>query len=118
MEDAMRNVRPQMKVVDSTGAEVGTVDELKMGDPEAITAEGQTANENRGLVSNLADTIVGSEPDVPPQLADRLLRTGYIKIDSKGLFAKDVYAAGDSIERVEGDTVYLSLNKDELAAEM
>lgn len=33
------------------------------------------------------DAFTGSEPDVPPQLAEKLLHTGYIKIDAEILFS-------------------------------
>ena len=46
----------------------------------------------------------GARPNVPPPFADRLVRIGYIKVDRKGLFARDVYAASE-IDRVEDDPV-------------
>jgi hypothetical protein len=79
-----------MRVVDANGKEIGKVDFVKMGDPGAVTTRGQDE---------------GARPNVPPPFADRLLRIGYIKVDRKGLFARDVYAAASEIDRVEDDPV-------------
>lgn len=71
------------------------------------------------LPAGLADrgpTRVGpAEPDVSPELARKLLRGGYVKIDSKGFFHRDRYAGADQIGRVDGDTLHLTATKDDLA---
>lgn len=107
-----------MTVVDSTGAEIGKVELVKMGDPEAVTPAGQDAGESEGVVRALADSIFGSEPDVPGPLAARLLRMGYLKVDGKGLLEADRYVASDQIAEVVEDTVRLRVPKDELTKEM
>lgn len=56
------------------------------------------------------------EPDVPGALAERLQRTGYLKIDSKGLFRRDVYVGADQITDVD-EVVHLGVTKDELTKE-
>ena len=53
---------------------------------------------------------------------DQLLRIGYIKVDRKGLFARDAYAAASEIDRVEddpvkGDKVILKVPEDMLLQE-
>lgn len=107
-----------MTVVDSAGAEVGKVELLKMGDPEAVTTAGQRAGESEGVVRALADSIFGSEPDVPGPLAARLLRLGYLKVDGKGLLEADRYVASDQIAGVADNTVRLSVPKGQLTKEM
>jgi hypothetical protein len=107
-----------MTVVDNAGAQVGKVELVKMGDPESITTEGQRVGESEGVVRALADSIFGSEPDVPGPLAARLLRMGYVKVDGKGLLEADRYVASDQIAGVDGDTVRLTVSKDELTREM
>jgi hypothetical protein len=107
-----------MTVVDSAGAEIGKVELVKMGDPESVTTEGQRTGESEGVVHALADSIFGSEPDVPGPLAARLLRLGYVKVDGKGLLEADRYVASDQIAGVDGDTVRLKVSKDELTREM
>ena len=77
-----------MRVVDANGKEIGKVEFVKMGDPDAVTTKG----EDEAL-----------RPNVLQPFADRLLRIGYIKVDRRGLFARDVYAAATEIDRVEDD---------------
>lgn len=55
------------------------------------------------------------EPDVKTEIAGQLLHSGYIKIDSKGFFHRDRYAGADQIDRTEGDRLYLTVTKDDLA---
>lgn len=57
-----------------------------------------------------------AEPDVPPSLAQRLRRTGYVKVESKGLFRRDLYISADQIADVNGG-VQLSTTKAELIKE-
>jgi hypothetical protein len=85
-----------MGVVDADGEEVGKVEFVKMGDPQAVTIAGEDPS---------------TMPLVSRPFAERLLRVGYIQIDRKGLFARDAYAAATEIERVEGDAVHLNVPK-------
>jgi hypothetical protein len=101
----LAHITPGMRVVDSAGEAVGTVEELKMGDPEAITSEGQDGGSGYPLADAVADTI---SPDLPASVRSRLLRTGYVKVDAKGLFARDFYVGADDVEAVEADVVRLA----------
>lgn len=111
--DAMDQVRVDMRVVDNTGREVGTVEDFKVGDPEAVTTEGQAPASDGGLVGEIADTL-GAGPDIHPQAAERLARTGYLRIDRSGLFGGHAYVGADRIDSVVGDTVTLAVSADEL----
>lgn len=62
-------------------------------------------------------TFDAPEPDVPEEFRDRLIRTGYLKIDSKGLFRRDVYVSADQLDRVGDDDVFLNTTKDHLIKE-
>lgn len=53
--------------------------------------------------------------DVPDEVAQKLYRTGFVRIDSDGLFAADRYVTPDQITRVADDGVYLSATRNELA---
>ncbi|WP_460463897.1 hypothetical protein [Arthrobacter pigmenti] len=57
---------------------------------------------------------LGAGADLPEQFRERLLRLGYIKIDSKGLFKADCYAGADRLARVEDDVVHLNIDSSEL----
>lgn len=103
-----------MRVLDASGDELGRVDIVKMGDPGAATV-GADEPADPGFIASL---FVGRhEPDLPPELRDRLLRFGYLKVDGKGWIDTDRYITGDLIARVEADTVMLSVDKDLLLSD-
>jgi hypothetical protein len=102
------DVREGMRVVDAAGNEVGRVTVVKMGDPGAVTTQGQILNE---------PSLEAEKPHLPPELSERLLRIGYIKVDRKGLFRSDVYAGADQIAKVDGDTVHLAVDQHLLFSE-
>jgi hypothetical protein len=107
-------IRKGMRVVDANGEEIGKVEIVKMGDPAAATV-GADAERDAGLVQNFAEAFgFEPEPDVPAQLRRHMMRVGFIKIDSKGLFAKDRYVTADRIDVVASDTVGLNVRKDQL----
>ena len=91
-------------VVDSTGNEVGTVKFVKMGDPNAITDQGQE-DDDPGILGLGGDSY--DMGDLPEQARHQLMRVGFIHIDVS--WANDRYAAAGQIARVEANTVYLSV---------
>lgn len=111
---AMEQIEQGMRVVDVTGEEIGTVEDFKIGDPQAASAEGQGQPDDGGLLVDLAATAFGNEPDVDDEQAERLLRLGYIKIDRSGLFGGHAYTAADSIDHVAAGTVHLNARRDQL----
>ena len=113
---AIARVTEGMRVVDAAGTELGRVELVRMGDPAAVTTEGQRVGEPDGLVETIAETVSGPEPDLPPSLAARLERVGYIKIDGKGVFAADRYAAADQIADVSDEAVTLTVPGEQLPA--
>jgi hypothetical protein len=118
-EDApIEQVRENMRVVDRTGGELGRVELVKMGDPEAVTTAGQEEDEaSGGLVGVLRRTIGGAEPDVPAPFAARLLRQGFLKVDGKGALDRELYVSADQIDKVENDEVHLNTDKQNLIKE-
>jgi hypothetical protein len=99
-----------MRVVDAAGNEVGEVAVVKMGDPEAVTTQGQ--------VMDLDEPLLEVEkPNLPRPLAERLLRIGFIKVDRKGLFRRDAYVGADQIAKVDSGTVHLGVDQDALLTE-
>ena len=91
-------------VVDSTGKELGTVKFVKMGDPNAVTTEGQEDDDPGFLGLGDDSDDMG---DLPEQARHQLLRVGFIHIDVS--WANDRYAAAGQVARVENNTVYLSV---------
>jgi hypothetical protein len=110
----IERVQEGMRVVDADGNDIGSVEHLKMGDPEALTTAGNEPTVSAGYVPLTSDA---DEPEVPEPLRSDLLRVGYIKVDGKDLFDTDRYLRADVIERVEGDKVYLRLPQGRLAVE-
>ncbi|MBB5789239.1 hypothetical protein [Jiangella mangrovi] len=109
--DRLSDVREGMTVVDALGEELGTVAEVKMGDPEAVTAAGQQAEPGG---DDLLTSVVRSiwDAGLPEQEAARLSRVGYLRVDRT--LARDLYAAGDEVHRVDGEMVRLSVPADHL----
>lgn len=91
-------------VIDSTGKEVGTVKFVKMGDPNAVTTEGQEGYSG-GFLGLGEDTY--DLGDLPEQAQHQLMRVGFIHIDVS--WADDRFAATDQIARVENNRVYLTV---------
>jgi hypothetical protein len=96
-------------VVDSTGKEVGTVKFVKMGDPNAVTDEGQE-DDSPGFLGLGGDSY--DMGNLPEQARDQLMRVGFIHIDVS--WADDRFAGTGQIARVENNTVYLSVPEADL----
>jgi hypothetical protein len=105
----IEQVREGMHVVGPDGQKVGKVEDLKMGDPEAVTADGQTDPETGGLLGTLIDEFAESSR-LPRHDAERLLRLGYVKIDRSGLLTGHEYVASDELDHIEDDTLWLKEN--------
>jgi sporulation protein YlmC with PRC-barrel domain len=102
----IEQVRQGMHVVAPDGKKVGKVEDLKMGDPEAVTSDGQTDPKTGGLIGTVINDFAETSR-LPRHTAERLLRVGYVKIDRSGLFTGHAYLASDELDRVEGDTLWL-----------
>jgi hypothetical protein len=102
-------IREGMEVEDAAGERIGTVSDVRIGDPDAIDFGGGDSDTSLGEGVALA---MGAhrEPNVPASLVGRLLRDGYIKIDDKRRLRRDhhYYATANQIVAVEGNKVRLS----------
>ena len=108
------SVREGMEVVDVDGKKVGKVDRVQMGDPDANTVDTGDADRS-GFLNDLGDTFgLGDDPDVPGTLRDRLMRVGYLKLDEHWLTGSGKFVSAELIAEVSGDTVHLSVTKDQL----
>ncbi len=104
------DVREGMTVLDPDGQELGTVAEVKMSDPGAVTGAGQEMPPDNDLVSAIARAIRPGE--LPEQIAARLTRLGYFRIDQR--LARDVLVAADQVAHVEDGQVQLNVSEDSL----
>jgi hypothetical protein len=110
-------VRSGMEVRAASGGEIGHVDDLRMGDAAALTSQGQAWEDGVNPIAQISVAIFGAGSDFPGDVRQHLLRVGYIHVDGKGwLFDRDFYASADQIARVDGDTVYLTVNEDAVFA--
>lgn len=105
-----------MRVVDASNTEVGTVDLIQRGDPNAVTVQEPTADPGSSL-DELVESVTLEEPDVPADLAARLLRAGYLKVSTGTDATGAVYVLAEQIAMVGGDTVRLSVPSAKLAPE-
>lgn len=127
-------VREGMKVVDAAGNDIGKVGYVKIGDPDAVTTQGETSGQP-GVGFGAVPLAIGGNtgqgaaaapvfwpfqddgPDIPEPIRARLMRDGFFKVDGPFLFGKDRYVRGDLIANVAGDTVHLRVDKDRLPVE-
>lgn len=116
----LNQVHEGMRVCDNTGNEIGTVRVVFLG---AVSDETNdqgggpaTAPSSEWRDDSLIDYAAQAFADdpLPEVLRERLLRQGFIHIDTRGLFASDRFALPDQIESVSDDCVRLRLTKDEL----
>jgi hypothetical protein len=116
--EPMSRVHEGMRVVDASGDEIGKVQFVQMGDPEAVTDMGNDGRPTE-LIGQIAQAVFPDErePDVPEPLQSELRRTGYIKIDGPDLRDTDRYASSRHVGLVNGDEVRLNVRKDQLTVE-
>ncbi|GAB3056507.1 hypothetical protein [Micromonospora schwarzwaldensis] len=115
-QDTVSRITTGMRVVDSTGVEVGTVDLVQRGDPAAVTVEAPAPVDPGSSLDELIESAAVDEPDVPADLAARLLREGYLKVSTGPADAGAVYVLADRIAAVADGAVRLSVPAAELPA--
>ena len=116
----LNQIHEDMRVCDSAGEEIGRVREVFLGavsdkaDQQGTGPATASRPELREatLVDQLAEAF--ADDPLPEVLRERLLREGFIRIDTHGLFASDRFALPDQIESVSDDCVRLRLAKDEM----
>jgi hypothetical protein len=94
----LMGIREGMPVYDLYNAKVGTVKHMQF--PNEAADEALTTDDS--AIDN-----------APGPVRSRLLKSGYIKINT-GLLRRDAYATADQIEYVGGDGVQLSVSRDTL----
>ncbi|MGS2613866.1 hypothetical protein ACVCAH_04930 [Micromonospora sp. LZ34] len=105
-----------MRVIDAAGTEVGTVDLVQRGDPNAVTVQAPTADPGSSLDELIESTAV-EEPDVPADLAARLLHSGYLKVSTDLVRTGAVYVLADQIAAIADDRVRLTVPAGDLSPE-
>src|ERR1700712_614347 len=119
MQELPTNIHVGMKVFDSHRHEIGKIDDLKFAenatDPDVVPADidGTDRRDTRETVLESIADAFGKE-ELPEALRDRLLTEGYIRLDTKGLLAKDRFILPSQIASAVGDEVTLNVDKDQL----
>jgi hypothetical protein len=115
--NVLTDIEEGMDVFDTTGKQIGKVKYVRFGDEDSSDLNVESAPERHdmptdALMETVADAFTGDN-DVPEELAQKLLRYGYIRIDS-GMFSGDRFATPEEIARVVDDHVQLKVNADSL----
>lgn len=119
MTDLLQRIHKGMTVYDREQNQIGTVDYVQFGDDtdaapgtESATVSPALNNTDHSLVGDLMSVFVTDK--VPEVLRARLLHSGFVRLESSGLFSSDRYISPDQIQSVAGDHVMLNVHKDDL----
>ena len=119
MQTLPRDIHKGMTVYDSMQKAIGKVDDFKFSenedDPNVMPADvdgTDRRNARETVLESIAEAF-GKE-ELPAVLRDRLLTEGYIRLDTKGLLAKDRFILPDQIASAVGDEVRLNVAKEDL----
>ncbi|GAB3948535.1 hypothetical protein [Micromonospora vulcania] len=115
-QTTISRVTTGMPVIDVAGTEVGTVDLVQRGDPNAVTVQASTADPGSSLDELIEATAV-EEPEVPADLAARLLHGGYLKVSTELTRTGAVYVPADRIGSVADGRVLLAVGVADLPPE-
>jgi len=118
----LAQTRAGMAVYDSTDQRVGTVRQVHMGNSsqeerdrgQAPATSGREGQQEGGILENLAELFVPGEA-LPAAFRERLVREGYLQIDSPG-FADDRFATPNQIATVGEDRIVLNVASHALIA--
>jgi hypothetical protein len=119
----LSQIREGMDIYDVHDNHIGHVDFVHFGSasetqqelgtgPASNTVADEPQMRRDTIVDNIAEAFYPN--DIPDQLENKLLMSGYIRMDADGIFAADRFIVPDQIVRVADDKVYLSVNKDQL----
>ncbi|MGI9146514.1 MAG: hypothetical protein ACR2IK_08235 [Chloroflexota bacterium] len=118
----LEQVRQGMTVIDADGKQLGSVNRIEMGDPQAVTTAGNEPVNLGGVVLAPAAGVDGGPGalgspwgsidaeglgDVPDVLRQDLRRAGFIQVEGAILKGANRFIPSDRIAEVSGDTVRL-----------
>ncbi len=117
MDTLPQNIHLGMKVFDRSHKAIGKVDDLRF--PEnAIDPDVEPADIDASDKPDERETILGAvaeafgKEEIPEVLRDRLLREGYIRLDTP--LGKDRYILPSQIASASDDEIMLNVEKDAL----
>jgi hypothetical protein len=112
MSRALDRVREGAVVYDRAGERIGTVREIFLGTEPGAATSARPAARPHSLLDDLLQTL--APPAVPEVVRERLLREGFVRIDTRGPFATDRYAFGGQVQSVSEAGVTLDATLDDL----
>ena len=119
MDTLPRDIHIGMTVYDSAHHAIGKVEDFKFSenednpDVQPADIDGTDRKNGRESILTAIAEAFGAE-EIPEPLRDRLLREGYIRLDTKGLLAKDRFILPSQIASTIGDEIMLNVDKDQL----
>jgi hypothetical protein len=119
----LSQVREGMDVYDVRDNRIGSVEfvhfgaanetQQELGTGPAAAAPADDPNMRRDtIIDNIVEAWDPNE--LPEELREKLLFSGFIRIDTAGLFAADRYIVPEQIVNVADDNVYLSVEREQL----
>ncbi len=120
MNASLTGVRDGMEVRDVNDQHLGTVRFVKMGDEnplepgiDTVTVSGaEYGREGSSIVEEVVETLVPDESDdLPETVRNRLLREGYIRVDT-GVFRSDRFVTPTQIAQIGEEIVVLNITKE------
>jgi hypothetical protein len=118
MQTLPRDIHTGMTVLDIDRKEIGKIEDFKFSEnedqPDVTPADidGTDRQPDDSLIADVARAF--APDDLPETLRDRLLTEGYVRLDTKGLFAADRYILPEQIISSTGDELMLNVRKDDL----
>jgi hypothetical protein len=114
-----------MKVFDNEDNEVGTVDFIRYGEASEETLQrgggpATTSDDRMGEEEDILEDFAFGGSGTPEDVKEseliraRMLRSGYIRIDARGLFKSDRYVLPENIASIEEDAIRLNVHRDKL----
>jgi hypothetical protein len=110
----LSEVQTGMKVIDAEGKDLGTVSDLRMGEPVAVGEEPASAPGALSPIDDLLFGWFGENRDIPETIRHRMLHEGFIKIGDTGLLGGATFALSTEIAAVSGDAVRLNVPERDL----
>ncbi len=118
--DMLLQIQTGMKVYDRNKDEIGTIEYVQFTDedpdspgPETATSTlDKTSADRNSFMDSIVRAVDGGD-DLPDEVRQKLLRDGYIRIDT-GILKSDVFALPQQVSSVSSEKVYLEATRDEL----
>ncbi len=132
--EILRKVHGGMDIIDRSGKKLGSVAMVYLGNNPMTGPATPSSTAVEPGTQNVVVPVTGSDTlsmdqnmrgagvlttnffsnDMPEELRHRLQMDGFIRMNTKGLFARDRFVLPDQVESVEGDRVMLNVGIDEL----